>query len=112
MADLKDIETRLSAALALVDSIQNERSLWFGAAENNVFASIEDAEASLYKRLLGEACQDCEGSYNCGADEYTQEFIVNGVHYIGTLSVEYSRYDKRYYYVDGTEWKVEEKVQR
>jgi hypothetical protein len=98
MSDLKDIETRLSAALELVDSIKNERALWFGAVENNVFSSMEEAEGVVYARLKDEAYKDCEGTY-------TQEFIVNGVHYIGTLSVEYNRHDKTYYYIETTHWK-------
>jgi hypothetical protein len=72
--------------------------------ENNVFASLYDAEGALEDRLRNEAFKDCEGAGNCGDDEYTQEFIVDGVRYVGTLSVEYNRHDKTYYYIDSAEF--------
>jgi len=74
------------------------------APENNVFASLQEAEDTLSERLREEAFNDCEGAGNCGADAYVQEFIVDGVHYIGTLQVEYNRHDKTYYYIEETSW--------
>lgn len=53
-------------------------------------------------KLLGQAREDCEGAYNCGADHYDQEFMVGDVRYLGTLTVEYNRHDKTYYYIDGS----------
>lgn len=72
--------------------------------QNNVFASLDDACAELEDRLRGQASQDCEGSYNCGADEYVQQFIVDEILYEGKLTVEYNRHDKTYYYVDGAKF--------
>lgn len=74
------------------------------APENNVFATLGEAERELGKRLRGKAKDACEGSYCCGDDEYEQEFIVDGVHYMATLKVEYNRHDKTYYYVDSTDF--------
>ena len=52
------------------------------------------------------AFEDCEGAGNCGMDKYTQEFIVGDMHYIATLTVEYNRHDKTYYYIDETDFTV------
>jgi hypothetical protein len=77
---------------------------FISAPENNVFDSLEDAVETIENRLRGQAGEDCEGSYNCGSDEYEQEFIVNGIRYLGTLQCEYNRHDKTYYYLDGAEF--------
>lgn len=78
------------------------------APENNVFDNLKDALDAIEDKLYGLAHQDCEGSYNCGNEFYTQKFIVDGVMYEGTLHVEYNRHDKTYYYVDGTQFTYEE----
>jgi hypothetical protein len=74
--------------------------------ENNTFPTVADAESVLEDRLRGWAFEDCEGAGNCGLDKYTQEFIVGDMHYIATLSVEYNRHDKTYYYIDETAFTV------
>jgi hypothetical protein len=76
------------------------------APENNVFDSVEDACGTLEERFLDAASLACEGSYAYGEDTYSQEFIVGDVHYIFNIIIEYSRHDKRYYYVDGSRTKV------
>jgi hypothetical protein len=76
--------------------------------ENNTFEDYDKACASIEGTLEHRARSDCEGSYNYGNDEYTQEFIVNGKHYLGKLEVEYNRHDKTYYYVDQTKFTVTE----
>ena len=75
-------------------------------AENNVFATVDEARVVIENALLCKAHEDCEGSYNCGDDSYTQEFMVGGIVYIATLAVEYNRHDKTYYYIDGSEFSV------
>jgi len=54
--------------------------------------------------LRAKAREDCEGAYNwaynCGLDEYTQEFIVGSTKYLGTAKFEYNRHDKTYYYIE------------
>ena len=72
--------------------------------EANTFVTIEDAVGTIEDKLLAEANADCEGSYNCGADVYTRTFYVNGVAYVGTLSVEYNRHDKEFYYCENYEF--------
>jgi len=75
-------------------------------AWNNTFETLEDAESVLIEKLWAKASADCEGSYNCGCDEYEQEFIVQGEHYVGTLRVEYNRLSKQYYFVEHTEFTI------
>lgn len=76
------------------------------APENNVFATLEEAESVLEDRLRQQAFQDCEGAHNCGNDEYEQEFVVDGKHYMATAKFEYNRHDKMYYYIDGSDFSV------
>lgn len=96
----EELQTTVTQAEAALTAAKAELEAFDGLPENNVFPTLEDAEGELEDRLRGQAHADCEGSYNCGADEYTQEFIVDGKHYMGTLSVEYDRHDKTYYYID------------
>lgn len=64
------------------------------------------AEPAIYSKLEAEAHSDCEGSYNCGNPQYTQQFYVNDVLYEGVLDVEYNRHDKTYYYIEETNFTV------
>lgn len=75
-------------------------------AENNVFATMREAELKIHRKLEAEAHNDCEGAGNCGAESYQQEFMVDGVVYVGTLTVEYNRHDKTYYYIDRSDFTV------
>ena len=77
--------------------------------ENNVYASLQEAAEDLKHKLLVMASDDCEGTRNCGQDRYTREFLVAGVKYVGTLSVEYGRFDKTYYYIDSASFSYETK---
>lgn len=72
--------------------------------ENNVFDTLELAVDTIEDTLRTTAHNDCEGSYTCGQDEYTQEFIVGGVVYVGNLACEYGRHDKTYYFLDHGEF--------
>jgi len=91
---VKDAQEALNAAQSALYAFET-------SAENNVFESIKAACRKLETTLLDRAHEDCEGSYNCGDEEYTQEFIVDSVKYIASLKCEYNRHDKTYYYVDG-----------
>lgn len=95
-------ELQKAVAVAKQDLMTAELALatFIASPENNVFATLDDAASSLEERLRKQAHEDCEGSGNCGAEEYEQEFIVDGIHYDGKLSVEYDRHDKTYYYID------------
>lgn len=76
--------------------------------ENNTFDDYQDACWIIEAKLSDMASNDCKGSHCYGADEYKQEFIVNGKHYLGKLTVQYNRHDKTYYYVDETDFTVTE----
>lgn len=76
--------------------------------ENNVFASLEAAEA-LEDTLRDRARADCEGSYNLGNPSYEQEFIVDGKHHVAKIDVEYNRHDKTYYYIDSATFSIRAK---
>jgi hypothetical protein len=75
--------------------------------EYNKFDNLSLGSNVIEGKLLYEAEQDCEGSYNCGNPQYTQQFYVNDVLYVGILDVEYNRHDKQYYYIENTDFKVE-----
>lgn len=77
------------------------------APENNVFENLEDGALSVHGALESQANLDCEGSHNCGLEVYEQEFIVDGIHYLGKLTCQYNRHDKTYYYLDESEFTYE-----
>lgn len=80
--------------------------------ESHVFDEYENACTSVEDYLMQKAAEACEGSHCYGNDYYEQEFIVNGVHYMGKLDVDYNRHDKTYYYVDRTEFEVNEIINK
>lgn len=94
----RDEQTQLVAVLRMVES----------SLDLNQFTDKVDAQDTIYDRLRGYAEEDCEGTYSCGADSYSQIFSVNGTLYEAILYVEYNRHDKKFYYVDGTDLHVEE----
>lgn len=76
--------------------------------ERNVYKSLEDAENFISGKLERYASEDCEGSYNCGAESYEQEFSVLGKKYLATMTFDYNRHDKQYYYIDESEYSYKE----
>jgi hypothetical protein len=100
MSTREDLQANITAAEKNLNAAKEGLAAFDALPSNNVFETLAKAEGVLEDKLRGLASADCEGSYNRGADEYTQEFIVDGVHYIGTLKVEYNRHDKTYYYVE------------
>ena len=102
----EELQAELANAKTNVDRINALIQAFDTSPENNVFESMERAESVLQNRLRGMAFEDCEGAGNCGLDSYSQEFIVDGNHYIGTLKLEYNRHDKTYYYIDDSEWTI------
>ena len=78
--------------------------------ENNVYPSLEDAEYKIESILSDQAFDDCEGAGNCGAEEYRQLFMVGDKTYVGIYNPDYNRHDKTYYYIDGSEFRIEEVV--
>lgn len=96
-ADVKAARLRLSVAETALSEFKAQPTM-------HVYASLDEARDKLEDLLRDQAHEGCEGAGNCGADTYTQEFIVDGEHYLGTLSVEYDRHDKTYYYIDRAEF--------
>lgn len=70
--------------------------------ELHTYDSIGQAIKAVEKFLLKQANEDCEIAGDQGAEEYTQQFVVQGFLYEGKLVVEYNRHDKKYYYVDSS----------
>lgn len=108
MTTRAELEEAVKSARAALQAAESALYRFDTAIENNVFESVEKARSVLEDRLYQEASDDCEGSYNFGSNEYRQEFLVDGKGYVAILEVEYNRHDKTYYYVDGTEFRVEE----
>lgn len=104
MKTKNELELRIKECEKALQEANCELQEFIDSPENNVYPTLEEALDKIEDRLLGEARAACEGSYNLGADEYEQEFIVDGEHYMATLTVEYNRHDKTYYYVDGSEF--------
>ena len=95
LSDIKQAEIALSAAQeALAD--------FLSLPENNKFTDLDDAVETIEDQLKDKACNDCEGSHNCGFDKYKQLFMVNEDTYLGVLTCEYNRHDKTYYYLEET----------
>ena len=103
-ADLVVAQKKLGVATNELKLISDQIEQWEQRLENNCFDSLEDAQFELTEQILEVASEACECSYCCGESEYTREFMVNGVHYCGTLKIEYNRHDKRYYFVDTYKW--------
>lgn len=104
----QELEANIAVAKAALENAEKALADFKALAENNVYPDLDHALGSVEDDLLQMAHRDCEGSYNCGADSYTQEFIAAGIRYVGTLTCEYNRHDKTYYYVDGSKFSYKE----
>ena len=78
--------------------------------ENNVYPTLEEAEYAIEDMLYDRAFEDCEGAGRGGLNEYRQLFIVGDKTYVGIYNPEYNRHDRTYYYIDGSEFRIEEVV--
>jgi hypothetical protein len=75
---------------------------------NFIFEDLDEAEDCLMDMFRGQANDDCSRSYIFGEETYSQEFIIDGHHFIGTGTFEYNiNNDNKCYYVDGQEWNYE-----
>lgn len=63
------------------------------------FKDEEEALGFFEDQHYTEAKEDCEGSYNVGSEEYSDECTINGEYYIVTTPFEYDRHDKEFYYI-------------
>ncbi len=71
------------------------------------FDDYQEACWAVEEHLEAIAGNDCERSYKRGQSAYTQDFYVGGDLYLGTLTVEYGRHDKTYYFIDQSDFKAE-----
>lgn len=94
---VRDASEALDAARAALAEFE-------GSPENNRFDDIKTAQYTIEDKLRDIAAADCEGSYNCGDDKYTQDYYVGDTLYRCTAEFEYNRHDKTYYYVDAAEY--------
>lgn len=104
MEDRTNLLATVEMARQALTNAEDALAVFDALPANNVYGTLESAEVKVENMLLHRAHEDCEGSHNCGAPAYTQEFIVAGVHYIGTLTVQYNRHDKTYYFIDEYEF--------
>lgn len=100
MTTKADLVQNVAVATVALAAAQTALHDFEARPENNAFDDLETAISVIENKLGNQAYEDCEGAGNCGLDEYTQEFIVSGVKYIGTLKLQYNRHDKTYYYID------------
>ena len=106
MSTKEELAAAVAAAKAALVNAESALEAFDASPENNVFATLEEAEGVLEGRMRARAFSDCEGAHNCGQDQYTQEFIVDGKHYMATAKFEYNRHDKTYYYIDGCDFSI------
>jgi hypothetical protein len=101
---LDDAEKSIAMLRATIQDMKNALCM-------HCYESHDAAEAAIYAKLESEAHNDCEGSYNCGAECYFQEYTVSGSPdiYVAKLSVEYNRHDKTYYFIEDTEYSFSKK---
>ena len=102
----KDLQDAVAQAQIALADAEDALEAYEDSIENNTFSgtSLEEAAYKVELRLEAKAGQACEGSYCCGLEKYTQEFVVDGVKYLGTLTCEYNRHDKTYYYVEESDF--------
>ena len=96
MQNIEDLKNRVKELQQELKEALYAQSAFEAMPENNVFDSLEEAD-KLKEILYARASADCEGSYNCGEEQYVQDFIVD---------IEYNRHDKTYYYVDEFKYSV------
>ena len=99
---LDELKNNLKLAQNACAVAEDALAAYICAPENNIYYDLDDAICEIENRLEVQASNDCEGSHNRGSDEYHQDFTVNGKLYRGTLTVEYNRHDKTYYYIDSS----------
>jgi hypothetical protein len=108
MASKEELEANLKQARLAVAEAELALEAWAEKPENNVFPDMDTATYEVEEALQTMARNDCEGAHNRGAPSYSRRFMVDGKTYEGTLTVEYNRHDKTYYYVDESEFTFKE----
>ena len=103
-----ELELNVQAARENLAEAIAELAVYERKAENNVYATLEEAY-ELEDKLADRAFDDCQGAHNCGDCEYRQAFMVDGVESVAIYTPEYNRHDKTYYYIDGSDFRIEKK---
>lgn len=104
----EDLEAAVKAAKNALAFAESELAAFEQSPENYRYESLDDAGELEYE-LGDRAGEDCEGSFNVGNDEYRQEFYVGDKKYVAILyDIFYNRHDKRYYYIDGSKFRIED----
>jgi hypothetical protein len=101
------LEQNVTVARAALEAAEGALAAFDARPDNWRFESVDNA-GRLEEVLLDRASDDCEGSHNCGDDEYRQQFYVGDKLHVAILTVEYNRHDKTYYYIDGHDFRIEE----
>lgn len=96
----------VALAQKALEEAQANLAAFDASIENNVYASLDEASGKIEDQLRDQAFEDCQGAHNCGLDEYTQDFMVDGKKYRAIATFEYNRHDKMYYYIDGSSFSV------
>jgi len=98
-----EISAQIKFLNAKVVDLENQIEAFDSAIEQNQYKNHKEAELKISGRYECIANEECEGSYNRGADEYMQQYQIEGEASIfeAFMKVEYNRHDKTYYYVDG-----------
>lgn len=107
--DIERLKERVLEAQRTLSRLTDELVYMQSDIQNNVYESLDEAEDVLMSQFENEAYEDCEGSGNCGAEEYTQDFIVDGKEYTAIGNFSYDRHDKQYYYIDECSYSCVEK---
>ena len=105
---LRELKVEILHAQTVLTKLQAEQASILKLAESNTFETLEHADIAMYLILENRASEDCEGSYNCDAVKYGQEFMVGTQKYLATMTFEYSRHDKTYYYIDSSKYSSNE----
>lgn len=98
------LEAAVEKAQKQLDEAVKALTAFRSTAEYHTYETLEAALWAMEDLLEGRAFSDCEGAYNCGDSEYTQDFTVEGVVYTAKMTFEYNRHDKTYYYIDSSEF--------
>jgi len=107
VSNKQELQAAVTSAEAALTTAKANLAAFEALAENNRFETLEKALSAVEGKLYSQASADCEGSHNCGQDSYTQEFMVGETRYRGTLTLEYNRHDKTYYYIESDEFTYE-----
>ena len=107
MTEHERLKTVVKLSEELLAQSQKDLLNYESKPENNRFNDLDTAKGYIESKLYRLADEACEGSYCRGDDEYTRQFYVNDDLYEGTLSVDYGRHDKTYYFIDETYFEVE-----